>query len=144
MANPKKQLNGSPDDIEQAYYEALAQGDIEALMALWADDEEILCIHPGGVRLLGHAAIRASFAAMFERGRIEIRASQLHATQNMLTAVHNLIEEVPLVDDGMPDIHILATNVYTKTPRGWRLSIHHASVASGKAPGLSSHSGVLH
>ncbi len=144
MANPKKQLNGSPDEIEQAYYEALAQADLDALMALWAEDEEILCIHPGGARLLGHAAIRASYAAMFERGQIQIQASQLHVMQNMLTAVHNLLEEVPLIDDGMPDIHILATNVYIKTPRGWRLSMHHASVATGKAPGSHSLSNILH
>jgi ketosteroid isomerase-like protein len=26
----------------------------------------------------------------------------------------------------------LATNVYLKTPQGWRIVIHHASVAPGK------------
>jgi hypothetical protein len=38
----------SPDDIEQQFYEALQHGDIEALMAAWADDDDILCVHPGG------------------------------------------------------------------------------------------------
>ena len=31
----------SPEDIEQQFYEALQQGDIERLMAVWADDDEI-------------------------------------------------------------------------------------------------------
>ena len=35
----------SPDDVEAALYEALQRGDIEALMAVWADDDEIVCVH---------------------------------------------------------------------------------------------------
>ena len=53
-----KQLNGSAAEVEAAFYEALNRADVEALMALWADDEEIVCIHPGGPRLHGHAAIQ--------------------------------------------------------------------------------------
>ena len=30
----------SPEDIEQQFYEALQQGDIERLMAVWADDDD--------------------------------------------------------------------------------------------------------
>jgi ketosteroid isomerase-like protein len=55
-----KELNGSAAEVEAAFYDALHRADLEALMALWAD-EEIVCIHPGGVRLIGHAAIRASW-----------------------------------------------------------------------------------
>ena len=55
-----KELNGSAAEVEAAFYDALNRADLEALMALWADDEEIVCIHPGGARLIGHAAIRAS------------------------------------------------------------------------------------
>jgi ketosteroid isomerase-like protein len=54
-------LFSSPDDVEAAFYEALQKGDIDALMALWADDDEVVCVHPGGGgRLVGPAAIRAS------------------------------------------------------------------------------------
>ena len=30
----------SPEDIEQQFYEALQQGDIERLMAVWAEDRK--------------------------------------------------------------------------------------------------------
>ena len=43
-----KQLNGSAAEVEVAFYEAINRADVQALMALWADDEEIVCIHPGG------------------------------------------------------------------------------------------------
>ena len=52
-------VGGSPDDIEAMFYEALQTGNIERLMACWADEDEVVCVHPGGQRLLGPAAIRA-------------------------------------------------------------------------------------
>ena len=60
----RKQLNGSAAETEAAFYDALNRGDVEALLALWAEDDEIVCIHPGGPRLLGHAAIRKSWEAI--------------------------------------------------------------------------------
>ncbi|BBB68125.1 YybH family protein [Undibacterium sp. TC4M20W] len=130
----KKQLNGSADEVEAAFYDALSRADLDGMMALWAEDEEIVCIHPGAARLIGHAAIRSSWEAIFERGSVQIRPLQLHATHNMLTAVHSIVEEFQRPSDGSQDVHILATNVYVKTPRGWRITMHHASVASGKPP----------
>jgi len=63
-------------------------------MDLWADDEEIVCIHPGSSRQVGHTAIRASWEAIFDRGNVHIQATQLHATHNLLTAVHSVIEQI--------------------------------------------------
>ena len=57
-------LAGSPDELEAAFYDALQQGDLERLMACWADEDEIVCLHPGGARLVGPAAIRAAYTAM--------------------------------------------------------------------------------
>ncbi len=62
------------DDIEQQFYEALQHGDLERLMAVWADDDDIVCVHPGGPRLVGAAAIRASFEAMFGQRRASMRS----------------------------------------------------------------------
>lgn len=140
----KKQLNGSADEVEAAFYDAIARADLDGMMALWAEDEEIVCIHPSAARLVGQAAIRASWEAIFERGSVQIRPVQLHATHNMLTAVHSIIEEVQRNNDAPQDVHILATNVYVKTPHGWRITTHHASVAAGKAPLDLFKASVLH
>ena len=40
-------------DAENAFYEALERADLEAMMAVWAEDEEIICVHPTGPRLTG-------------------------------------------------------------------------------------------
>ncbi len=62
-------VGGSPDDIETTFYEALQTGNIERLMACWADEDEVVCVHPGGQRLVGAAAIRASFETLFATAR---------------------------------------------------------------------------
>ncbi|HEX2605269.1 MAG TPA: nuclear transport factor 2 family protein [Oxalicibacterium sp.] len=143
MARQRKQF-GTADDTELAFYDAIARADLDALMALWAEDEEIVCIHPDGTRLIGYAAIRASWAEIFTRGGVHIRPSQLHASQNVMSAVHNLVESVSLPEGRERDIHILATNVYVKTPLGWRIVVHHASVAPGKAEPELATGNVLH
>lgn len=129
-----KLIHGSPDEIEAAYYDALARADLEALMDLWAEDEEIVCIHPGARRLVGHAEIRAVWEEILGDGGLQIRPRQLHATQNMMTAVHSVIEEIEHAEQQQTDVHVIATNVYLKTALGWRMVMHHASVAPGAAP----------
>lgn len=135
---------GTAEDIEAAFYDAIGRADIDALMALWADEEDIVCIHPGAPRLVGHASIRASWEAIFERGSVPIRPMQLHVTQNMMTAVHNIIEEINHAENAQHDVHILATNVYLKTPAGWRIIVHHASIAPGNMRVEKTAANVLH
>ena len=65
-------LLSSPDDIEAQFYEALQSGDIAKLMAVWSDDDDVVCVHPGGPRVLGHAAVRATFEEIFSRGAIPV------------------------------------------------------------------------
>jgi ketosteroid isomerase-like protein len=128
----RKQLNGSAAEVEAAFYEALNRADVEALMLLWAEDEEIVCVHPGGPRLHGHAAIQASWEAILERGGLQIRPSQLHETHNLMSSVHTVIEGV--TSSGSEPAQLVATNVYMKTPQGWRMVLHHVSVAPGPVP----------
>jgi ketosteroid isomerase-like protein len=143
MPKTRKQF-GTADDTEIALYDAIGRADLEALMALWADDEEIVCIHPDGTRLIGYAAIRASWEEIFSRGGVNILPLQLHASQNLMSSVHNLIEAVYTTEGTQRDVHILATNVYVKTSIGWRIVLHHASTAPGKAKTDLATSNVLH
>jgi ketosteroid isomerase-like protein len=137
-----RQLNGSAAEVETAFYDALNRADVEALMLLWADDDEILCIHPGGPRLHGHAAIQASFEAILARGGLQIRPSQLHVAHTLMSALHSVVEGVTS-SAGEP-AHLVATNGYLKTPQGWRMVLHHVSVAPGPAPQAAGRPSSLH
>lgn len=121
-------LEGDADDIEAAFYDALQSGDIDKLMACWADEDEIVCIHPGGPRVVGPVAIRATFEAMFANGSIRAWPQQVRKTQGIASCVHNVLERVEVLGpDGVAQAWVIATNVYHKTTQGWRLVAHHAS-----------------
>ena len=121
-------LEGDADEVEAAFYDALQNGDIDKLMACWADEDEIVCIHPGGPRVVGAVAIRATFEAMFANGSIRAWPEQARKTQALASCVHNVLERVEVLSAGGPaQAWASATNVYHKTAQGWRLVAHHAS-----------------
>ncbi len=100
-------------------------------MAVWGDDDEISCVHPGGHRMVGAAAIRASFETIFALGVIDVRPEKVSRLQTMFSAVHSVVERVQMpMETGMQCNWVIATNVYLKTPLGWRLVAHHASPGS--------------
>jgi len=121
-------FGGSADEIETAFYEALQSGDIDRLMACWSDDEEIVCVHPGGPRIVGVQAIRATFETIFANGNIRAWPEQVRRVDALASAVHNVLERVEVMTQGGPtNAYVLATNVYHKTAQGWRMVAHHAS-----------------
>jgi uncharacterized protein (TIGR02246 family) len=128
-------LGGSPDEVEARFYEALQNGDLEALMAVWAEDEEIVCVHPGGGRVVGVAAIRASFAALFARGGVPVQPTQVRRLAWVGGALHHLAERIDIRHaEGVQTAWVLATNVYVKSAQGWRMVAHHASPGEPGAP----------
>ncbi len=125
----------TPQDAETAFYEALERADLDAMMAVWADDEDIICVHPGGPRLAGHEQVRESWRRIFAGGGgVRIHVTQLVAMQAMIIAVHSVQENAPAPGDKRQTATaIVATNVYQRTAAGWRMIVHHASHAPGQA-----------
>ena len=137
MAHPKPPAPTllSPDDIELELYEAMRRGDIERLMAVWSDDDEICCVHPGGGRLVGVGAIRASFETMFSNGTIDAEPHRVRRLESHSSAVHSVLERIRIMTaEGEQFAWVVATNVYLKSAQGWRLVAHHASPGSADDP----------
>lgn len=150
MPKARKQaaaFSSSPDDIETSFYEALQAGDLEKLMSCWAEEEDIVCIHPGGPRIVGATSIRAAFEAMFVHGgAIAVHPEHIRRIASMAGAVHCVLEKIQvLTAEGPIHAYVLATNVYHKTPQGWRLVVHHASPGTqGEAQEVRQASQLLH
>ena len=121
-------------DAENAFYEALERCDLEGMMAVWAEDEEIVCVHPVGERLSGQEQVRESWARIFAAGpRARLSVSNQVAISAMMLAVHSVHENFAVEGDPRPVTPILATNVYLRTAAGWRMIVHHASPAPAQA-----------
>ena len=128
-------VGGTADDTEAAFYDALQNGDIDKLVACWADEDDAFCIHPGGPRLVGPAAIRASFEQIFANGAVHATPVHLRKVDSLTSSVHSLLERIEvLTDEGMRHAFVLATNIYHQTAQGWRMVAHHASPGTGNEP----------
>ena len=117
-------------DAENAFYEALERGDLEGMMAVWSEDEDIVCVHPGGPRLAGQDQVRESWAKIFAGGTgPRVHISQQVAVSGMMIAVHSVHENFSVAGDARAHAAVIATNVYLRTAAGWRMIVHHASPA---------------
>ena len=121
-------------DAENAFYESLERGDLALMMAVWAEDEEIMCVHPAGARIAGQEPVRESWRKIFASGqRLRVQIAQQVTLTGMMVAVHSVHEVITVVGEKAPHPPIVATNVYLRTAAGWRMVVHHASPAPGPA-----------
>ena len=68
----------SPQDAALAFYRAFETQDIDVMMATWADDEDIVCVHPGGARLVGYEAVRSGWEQLFSGdAKLSFRLEQI-------------------------------------------------------------------
>ena len=140
---PSQKIFASPQDVEAAFYEALERCDIEAMMAVWAEDEEVVCVHPGGARLVGYTPIREAWQRVFANGRkLRVRLSQQTAVTTPFAMVSTLLQHIANHDDESLSAPVAATNVYVRGALGWRLVAHHASPVPPDSIGEASR--ILH
>ena len=130
---PKSMLS-SAAEVEAAFYAALSASDVEAMMKLWSEDEEIICILPNVPYTQGHIAVRDLWENLFNIGRFNAHILATHTFDNMLTAVHTLLVHIQLTPKNAPNgevqtFNLHTTQVYLKSELGWKLSVYHATVA---------------
>jgi uncharacterized protein (TIGR02246 family) len=120
-------------DAENAFYEALERADLDAMMAVWSEDEEIVCVHPAGQRLAGQEQVREAWRQMFAGGpNMRVQITQQVVVSGMMAAVHSVHENITVTGEARARPPMVATNVYLRTPAGWRMVVHHASPAPGE------------
>jgi len=133
----------SPQDAALAFYQAFESRDLDAMMAAWAEDEDIVCVHPGGPRLVGYEAVRAGWEQIFAAdAKLSFKLAEIVVIETVGLALQSAIEHVTVGDDPKPRGSAIATNVFLRTPSGWRLVVHHASPAPTLA--VAGAAGPLH
>jgi ketosteroid isomerase-like protein len=134
----------SPEHAEAAFYQAMEKADLPSMLSVWAEDEEIVCIHPGGNRLVGIDAVRESWRQIFAPGpRMRFQLLDVRVQGGRMLSVHNLYERITLTGELRAHL-VLATNVYVLTPAGWRMLMHHGSPLPPDATAPEPGPGTLH
>jgi ketosteroid isomerase-like protein len=132
----------SPQDASLAFYQAFEAQDIDAMMSTWAEDEEIVCVHPGGPRVVGYEAVRSTWEQLFAGGaKLAFRLEHVVTLETVGLAMHSAVEHV-YTADGTARGAAAATNIFMRTPTGWRMVCHHASPVTAVA--TPTPSGPLH
>jgi len=117
----------TPQDAEDAYYDAIDENDLESMMAVWEDSDEILCLLPMMPAQRGTTSVHQAWEPLLGGGiKLDIEIRHLAWIDSGELAIH-LIEEHVLAP-GQPEKQIVyATNIYRKGTQGWRILMHQNS-----------------
>jgi len=128
----------SPDEISvleanSAFYRAFAERDLAAMEELWAREVPVACVHPGWDALRGREAVMESWSGILEGEPPPISCTAASAHVLGAAAFVVCAERIP---GGPP---LVATNVFVRERRRWRLCHHQAGMvaepAAAPAPG---------
>jgi len=133
------------EDAQNAFYAASEPADLKEMMSIWAEDEGIVCIHPGGTRHSGLAEVRESWRQIFLHGPqlgFSLVAGKSH--QGQVLSIHSVCEQITHRAGAHPPANAIATNILVLSDDGWRMLMHHASPIPAERLQEQSSPSVLH
>ena len=136
----------TPEAAEAAFYAAFETRSLDAMMAVWASDDSIACIHPMAAPLNGRTAVAAGWRSMFEAAvQFRVQVELAHEIREAGQVIRIVREYLVVGQEAEPRPPILATNVYRRETDGWRMVLHHASpLQVGGTPPMRTPPAVLH
>lgn len=124
----------SPQDAEDAFYDALESGDAEAMARVWESSPDIACLLPMTPLIRG-AEVLEMWRSMFSQGAaFDIQVRHLGWIEGGDLAVHLIEERIALPPDpsggpAEPIPPVYASNLFRRSADGWRLVVHQNSPA---------------
>ncbi|MEU0133844.1 nuclear transport factor 2 family protein [Streptomyces sp. NPDC006296] len=126
------------EQANTAFYEALERGDLDGLSGLWLPGEDLTvsCVHPGWPVLTGRGEVLRSYALIMantEYIQFFLTDVGVAMTGNtaLVTCTENILSGGPAEEgDALGPLVgqlVVATNVFRRTPDGWKLWSHHGS-----------------
>ena len=116
-------------------YAAFEVGDIDRMSALWAESDDVVCIHPGGPILRGRGLVLRSWSViMANTSYIQFFLTDVEidviGDTAVVTCAENILTANPDENDAGSFAHpgrVVATNIFRRTGDRWRLVVHHGS-----------------
>ncbi len=112
----------------RTFYQAFANRDVGAMSSMWASEHLVACVHPGWHALYGREEVVASWRAI-------LRSEHAPAIQYAEARAFTQGDQGFVVCiERVQGTELVATNVFTREPNGWKLVHHHAAPCSRKMP----------
>ena len=118
-------------EANASFYAAMNSLDIDEMDAIWTDDAQAVCVHPGRNAIIGYEHIRESWEAIFSAAS----AMSIAASDERITIAGDIAwvvctETISLmIDTELVAASAQATNIFRRAVAGgrWRMIVHHAS-----------------
>jgi hypothetical protein len=110
-----------------AFYQAFAAASLEAMEAVWAEQPNVFCVHPGWPPITNRAEVMASWQEILSNaGPIPVSAVAPKAT---------IFGDIGLVCcyERFGKEHLVASNLFIRAEGGWRM-IHHQAGPLARVP----------
>ena len=111
--------------VNEAFYLAFESKDLTAMENIWADRDEIYCLHPGWRPLTGRKDVLDSWARILgntAQPQISFESPQYLMTGDASVAV--------ICFESSPQQHMIATNIYQIIEGRVRLIFHQSGICS--------------
>ncbi|MDX6352661.1 MAG: hypothetical protein QOF84_7451 [Streptomyces sp.] len=129
------------EEANQAFYDAVERSDLDALEELVLTGplaETVSVVHPGWPVLRGRREVMRSYALIMANTEyIQFFLTDVEVAVDgdtaLVTCTENILTGGPADEDGESGMGslvgglVVATNVFRRTPAGWRLWVHHGS-----------------
>lgn len=131
MAPPEADVLAALRETNDRFYRAFETLDLAAMERLWLHDPHVRCVHPGWDVLVGWDDVRAAWKRILQNtGWIRVSVTQSHAEVMGDVGLVGCSENITSGREGDVGVAVAqATNLFRLTPDGWRIFVHHASLA---------------
>ena len=116
----------TPQDAEDAFYDALDAGALDQLLSVWAESDDIRCLLPMHPLVQTRQGVTEVFTHLFSQGHgVSLAITHLGWIETDDIAIHFVEETVQAPpSDTPPPPPFYGTNIYRKDDTGWRLIVH--------------------
>lgn len=116
------------DFANSAFYEAFAGADLTQMTELWAPAGAVFCCHPGWQPIQGREAVLRSWAELFAS------SGPMPIAHHVLA--RDVVGEMGIVCclESVSGHGFIATNLFVRDAKLWRMVHHHAGPFAGKVP----------
>ena len=116
----------TPQEAEDAFYDALDEGDLDQLLSVWAESDDICCLLPMYPMIQSRQGVKDIFTHLFSQGHgVSLTISHLGWIQTDDIAIHQVEETIQNPPPNTtPTPPFYGTNIYRKDETGWRLIVH--------------------
>jgi ketosteroid isomerase-like protein len=116
----------TPQEAEDAFYDALDEGDLGKLLSVWAESDDVCCLLPMHPLIQSRRGVTDLFTHLLSRGHgVSLSVTHLGWIHTDNIAIHQVEETILAPSPDAPaQPPFYGTNIYRKDSTGWRLIVH--------------------